>query len=137
MNEWLMILSMAWSTTLFAVGGTKGKYWRRFVLPIGLAGMALLNHHWWVCLAYAVILSAFLHLGYGDRCSWLKRAFIFTGYGCAALVFALTWWALIVPLVCLGLFKASNSRLTEKSFPWKVCEAGMGFLIGAAYCSAV
>jgi hypothetical protein len=137
MNEWLQILTMVWSAGLFAVGGTRGKYWRRFVLPAGLAGVASLYAPWWTCIGYCVTTMAVLHLGYGDRCSWLKRSLIFTGYGVTSLWFGLSWWVIVVPSVCMALFFLSNFKLTEKSFSWKLIECLWGFLIAAAFVAAL
>lgn len=142
MSEWIMILAVIWCVGLFAAGGTdlngKGYKWlRRFILPAGLSGIALLFSTWWACLAYTVTLSAFLHLGYGSRCSWLKRALIFIGYGFSALWFGWTWWAVATPILLLVAFWLSNFKPSEKTMFWKAWEMLAGFLIAVTFINAV
>ena len=143
MSEWLMIACMLWSGGLMAAGGTHipgigGQKWlRRYLLPAGLGAVALFYAPWWAILGYTATLSAFLCMGYGDRASWLYRAFIFAGYGAASLWLGWSWWVVITPVVCAVLFALSNNRLTERAFVWKIAEVGMGFLIGAAFIAAI
>jgi len=142
MSEWLMILSTLIGVGAFAAGGTdlngRGFKWiRRFLMPACLAGIALLYAPWWACLGYAVTLSAFLHMGYGDRCSWLKRAFIFTGYGFSALWFGWTWWAVVTPVLLLIAFWLSNFKPTANTMFWKAWEMLAGFLIAVTFINAV
>lgn len=141
-NEWIMIAVTLWSTGLFAAGGTdingKGHKWlRRFILPAGLGAIAILYAPWWACLAYSVTLSAFLHLGYGSRCSWLKRAFIFAGYGLSTLWLGWTWWVVITPVLCLLAFWLSNFKPTAGTFYWKAVEAMYGFMIAVTFINAL
>lgn len=141
-NEWTMILTIIIGTGLFPAGGTdlngRGYKWlRRFLMPACLGGIALLYSTWWACLGYAVTLSAFLHLGYGSRCSWLKRAFIFTGYGFSAFWLGWTWWAVITPVLCLLAFWLSNFKSTASTFYWKAVEAMYGFMIAVTFINAL
>jgi hypothetical protein len=138
MNEWLMILVTLWNCGLFAAGGTdlngRGYKWlRRFLMPIGLGGVALLYAPWWACIGYAVTLSFFLHLGYGERATWLYRAFIFTGYGVSALCFGFSGWMVVTPILCLLAFWLSNQKQSAGMFFWKAVEMLYGFLIAVTY----
>jgi len=137
MSEWMMMLAITASTALFAIGGTGYKWARRFVLPVLLGGIALLYAPWWACVGYGATLSVHLCMGYGESSSWLKRAFVFSGYGTSALWLGWSWWVVITPVLCLILFILSNNRLTEKSFTWKIVEAGYGFLLGAGFIGAL
>jgi hypothetical protein len=143
MNEWLMLLSMLLGAGLFAAGGTDipgigGQKWiRRYILPLSLAGIALIYAPWWKCLGYAVTLSAFLHMGYGSKTGWLYRALIFIGYGLSALWLGFTWWVFIVPAMCSLLFLCSNWKATSSSFEWKICEAWFGMCIAVSFISAL
>lgn len=143
MNEWLIILAVLLSAGLFAAGGTHidgigGQKWlRRFLMPICLGGLATLYAPWWACLGYALTLCFFLHLGYGDKATWLYRIFIFTGYGLSALWFGLSWWVPTIPVVCAAIFLLSNWKTTASSFVWKFCELSMGFCIGCGFVSSI
>ena len=141
-NEWHMILAVLWSVGLFAAGGTdlngKGHKWiRRFILPIGLGALALLYAPWWACLGYTATLSAFLHMGYGSKASWLYRAFIFTGYGASALWFGWSGWVIATPILCLLAFWLSNQKQSESMFFWKSVEMLFAFLIAVTFINSL
>ena len=142
MNEWLMILAVTFSVATFAAGGTdlngRGHKWlRRFILPIGLGALALLYAPWWACLGYTATLSAFLHLGYGSKASWLYRAFIFTGYGASALWFGWSGWVIATPILCLLAFWLSNQKQSESMFFWKSVEMLFAFLIAVTFINSL
>ena len=137
-----MIAVTLWSVGLFAAGGTdlngKGHKWfRRFVMPLGLAGVSLMYAQWWQSLLYSVTLIAFLHMGYGSKASWWYRVFIFAGYGASCLWLGWTWWSVIIPPVLLVMFILSNIKLTAQTFYWKACEMSMGFLLAISFCDAI
>lgn len=135
-----MILVMSVSGILFALGGTeipttgRGYKWlRRFVMPVFLAGIALLYAPWWACVGYGLTTSVALHMGYGDRCSWLKRAFIFISYGVTSLWFGFSWWIAITPALLALLFLASNWKPLASTVFWKSWEFLAGVLIALCF----
>jgi hypothetical protein len=137
MNEVLMLVVILVSIALFSIGGMGWKGVRRFVLPIVLGITASFYVEWWQCVGYAVTLSALLCLGYGERASWLYRLAIFIGYGAVSLWFGFSWWVLVTPIACAGMFILSNNPLTAQSFVWRIVEAGMGFLISAGFIGSI
>jgi hypothetical protein len=137
MNEFIQIAVLSISLALFALGGTGFKWMRRYVLPIAFGILGAFLASWWQGLGYAVTLCAFLCMGYGEKASWWYRALIFTGYGASSLWFGWSYWLIVTPVVCLGLFWLSNFKPTASSFGWKCVEAAYGFLIAASYISAL
>jgi hypothetical protein len=138
MNEWLMIGCMAWCSVLFAVGGTKGKYWRRHVLPAGLLAVALISGViWWKAIGMALSLVAVLSMGYGSGSPYWKKAITFAGYGVAFLWIGLSWWQIITPVMCLLIFRLSNWKPMANTFFWKACEYIYGTLLGITFISCL
>jgi hypothetical protein len=137
MNEWAIIAIVPVCAALFAIGGTGFKWVRRYVLPAGLGLLGAFLASWWQGLGYALTLCLFLCMGYGDRCPWWRRVLIFTGYGLSALWFGWSWWVLVIPVACSGLFLLSNLKPTASSFVWKLAELSMGFLIGCGFVSSI
>lgn len=144
MNEWLMDFAMVWCVGLFAAGGTHiegvgGQKWlRRYLLPAGLAIIALLSHVlWWQCLGLATTLMVVLSLGYGSKTPYWVKSLVFLCYGLAFLWIGWSWWVVITGPLCLALFVFSNLRLTRGSFHWRICEGGMGFLLSAGFIAAM
>jgi hypothetical protein len=123
---------------LFALGGTKGKYWRRFVLPLFLALGCVLSHiTWWQASIYAILLCVALIQGYGEKASYFKKFIIFCAYsGCSAVI-GLSWWLLIAPVVLILSFAASNWKPLASTFFWKAAEFLMGTLIAISLIAAV
>jgi hypothetical protein len=137
-NEWLAILIMTLSGALFAIGGTGWKPARRYVLPVLLAVTAYFSHiSWWQCLGMAVTLIVALSAGYGERTPYWRKALVFAGYGLSFLWIGWTWWIVITPVVCLGLFWLSNNKLTARTFFWKAVELLYGALIGITFIVAI
>jgi len=143
-NEWTIIYAVILSAGLFAAGGTevkktgRGYKWiRRFILPALLCLIAWPFAPYWAVIGFGATLCVFLHLGYGDRCSWPKRAFIFAGYGLSSLWIGWSWWAVLTPAACCALFFLSNLKSTASDFQWKLCELSFGFLIGCTFVAAI
>jgi len=142
-NEWIQIAVLVWCVFLFPAGGTDipkigGQKWlRRILMSIGLGVLAGLLTTWWQGVGYALTLFGVLSCPYGSKTPYWLKALVFTGYGATSLWFGYSWWLLITPILCLGLFFFSNLKLTAKSFPWKICEGAMGFLVAAAYIAAI
>lgn len=136
-SEMTMIYVMAVSLALFALGGTGFKWARRYILPayLGLVGASVAP--WLACVGYTITLCLFLCLGYGERASWWYRALIFTGYGASSLWLGWSWWVVITPPVCLGLFFLSDWKITSNSFTWKCVEGAYGFLVACCYINAI
>lgn len=144
MNEWLQILTLVWCVLLFPAGGTqvsekiKGQKWlRRILMSIGLGLLTGWLTTWWQGIGYALTVFGITTCPYGSRTPYWLKAVVFTGYGATSLWFGYSWWLLVTPCVCTGLFFLSNFKLTAKSFPWKICESAFGFTIGASCIAAI
>lgn len=138
MNEWMMIITMALCSTLFAVGGTKGKYWRRYVLPAGLAVIAVLSGViWWKVIGLTLSLIIALSSGYGSNSSYWKKALVFSTYGLVFLWLGFSYWVIITPILCLLIFRLSNWKPMANTFFWKACEYVYGTLIGITFISTI
>jgi len=136
--EIISIICMGSGVILFALGGTGFKWARRFLLPAILAGMALLSGFaWWACLGYAVAQAVTLCLPYGERTPYPVKGLVFASYALPSLFFGFTAWQIILGAGCFGFFIMSNWDKTARSFPWKICEAGMGFLLGATISALI
>lgn len=138
MNKELFIVVIpVLSGFLFSLGGTeitekiKGQKWiRRFVLPFAIMfPSSLIIFSWWQSLIVAIIACIVFHLGYGDRASWIKKFFIFAGYGLISLPIGLSWWNLFTAAGCFILMLLSQ-KVMPKTFTWKICELSFGVLIG-------
>lgn len=137
-NEFLMIGCMGSGTMLFPLGGTGFKWARRFVLPAILGLLAFFNGFvWWSCIAYAVAQAVTLCLPYGERTPYWIKALVFTSYALPSFLFGFCVWQIFLVLGCFGLFALSNWDKSASSFPWKICEAGMGFLLGATISALI
>ena len=129
--EWLMIVSMGIGGILFAVGGTGPKWVRRYVMPFALgvtayfAGIEL-----WRCIAFWLTLTGTLHLGYGEKLPYWRKALTFIAYVLPTLFIGFTPWQPTAVLIMLGLFALSNWKLSADMFVWKICEFLMGSSLG-------
>lgn len=139
MGEWNFVLVPPLSAFLFAFGGRKWKFMRRYVLPtvIGLAGL-IARENIILVITAMVLLSISLHLGYGDS-SWLARklgtvprAFLLTGalYGAPSALFGVWYGFLVTGFVfyTFGWLSRKFNKLT-----WAFVEATIGFSIGVVY----
>lgn len=137
-KEIIMIVCMGSGVILFALGGTGFKWARRFLLPAILAGMALLNGFaLWACVGYAVTQSVTLCLPYGSRTPYALKAVVFISYALPSFFFGFTIWQIFLATGCFGLFVFSNWDKSASSFPWKIAEAGMGFLLGTTIAALI
>jgi hypothetical protein len=131
-----MIGVLAWCSVLFAVGGTKGKYWRRFVLPSGLLVIAILSHViWWKSVLMTISLIVALSLGYGERTPYKWKAAVFSTYGLSFLWIGWSWWIVLCPVLCFLLFCLSNWKPTESMFSWKWIEFVYGLFLAVTFIS--
>lgn len=136
--EWLMIAYVVFGAFLFAAGGTQisskigGQKWiRRFLLPFIFGIITYFGGFiWWkalgVCLGYILV----FHFGYGEKKPWWYRLLIGVSYSLPSLFLGITLWQILIPIIFIGMFLLSNWRKTAKEFPWKVCEASYGGIIG-------
>jgi len=140
------ILLVTSSVGLFALGGTGGwkfgtKAWRRYVLPIVVvvilsAGMGIDIK---VALACGGTLCGVLHLGYGDRTSWLVRIGVFASYAAPPIWLVRgRWvefgvWIGITSVVLTLAFLASRNAKLQWVIKWKVWEMLAGFCIAASF----
>jgi len=136
--EWWMIAVMTLSGAMFAIGGTGPKYVRRFILPVLLGVIALLNHQiWWACLGYASTQILTLCLPYGSKTPYWLKAVTFITYALPSLFFGFSYWQIITPVVCIGIFFLSNQKWSSNTFVWKICEFIMGLMVGLCFVGTV
>lgn len=133
-----MIIVLMVSTGLFAAGGTGPKWARRFVLPLFFAVIALLSHvELWRAGCLAISLCIALCLPYGSKTPFWGKCLTFSTYGLVFLWIGWSWWVVLLPAGCIGLFFLSNNKLTEQSFGWKIVEGAMGFGLGATLITCI
>lgn len=144
MSEWLMILVMAFSGALFAAGGTHikgigGQKWiRRFGIPVFLFVITrALDVYLFGSIAMALTLCIALHMGYGERTPYWRKALVFAGYGLPFLFIGWSWWIVIMPIVCLVMFRLSNWKPMATTFYWKCVEFLYGTLIAVTLIGAI
>jgi hypothetical protein len=138
MSEWLEILTMTVSGSLFAIGGTKGKFWRRYVLPLFLAFICVLSLvSWWQSSLYAVGLCVALSCGYGERTAYWLKFLIFCAYSGVSLCIGFSWWVIITPVILILLFFASNWKPLASTVFWKAWEFIAGTLIGISLIASI
>jgi hypothetical protein len=137
-SEIAMIICMTSGVGLFALGGFRWKWMRRFLFPGILGLMAFLSGFpVLLCVGYAVAQAITLCLPYGERTPYALKAVVFASYALPSLLFGFTIWQIFLALGCFGLFVLSNWDKSAKSFPWKICEAGMGGLLGATIAALI
>ena len=131
MGEWNYIILAPLCAALFAIGGTGYKWARRYVMPVCIAAIAMLNGiSWYMSALSCVLLIIALCLPYGDslphKFRWVIRYLVILSYFAALLPLGLTAFPLITAAVGCSLFYASiRGWLT-----WKIVELTLGFLIG-------
>lgn len=142
--ELWMVWMPAISALLFALGGSqisdtiKGQKWtRRFVLPAILGISVGFSVSWWQGLLLGCFACAMFHQGYGDRASWLKKAFIFLGYSVISAPIGLSFWNIPIFFWCWVGMWISQTKWGGSTLQWKVWESGTGYLIGQTVAFAL
>ena len=145
MTELNMIITMALSSVLFALGGTEipkfgrgFKICRRYLLPAFLAFICVLSHvSWWQALGYGLSAIVALSLGYGSSSPYWKKVLVFSSYGLVSLWVGFSWWVVATPIIATSLFFFSNWKPTASSFFWKSAEFLYGSLVGISLIAAL
>ena len=131
MQEIIMILMMTLGVLLFTLGGYKWKWMRRYLMPV-LFGILIYFYGgmelWRIILSMGILIGV-MTLPYGDSTPWILKFLVGCSYTLPALVFGFSVWVIVTPIFFITLFIMSNWSLTDKQFPWKVCEGLMGFII--------
>lgn len=137
MNEWLQIIILAMSASMFAIGGTGLKWVRRFALPLLLAVVFFAaGSDGRRAILLGVSLCCSFHLGYGDRTKYGQKFLVFVTYSASTLWIGLTWWQIALPILLWSLFVLSNLRQTAIMFQWKFVEFMYGALVAQTIISA-
>jgi hypothetical protein len=144
MNEWLIITIYALSSILFAAGGTHisvigGQKWlRRLLLPVLLASGAYCSHEHVLAIAgYALMMIVALSMGYGTGKRLGMRVMVFIGLFLPSMVFGVTIWQALSPVLVTILFYLSNNKLWSESVPHKLWEFVTGLLIGITFVASI
>lgn len=134
---------------LWMLAGFNWKPWRRYILPTVLLILLLMYPVlWWKAMLSAITLCAVSSLGYGTSHPYIiprtiagkwrySKLMVAVAYNLPALVLGYTWFFIILPVVFMLTFWASNSGATEKDFTWKVCEGWTGMLIACSIIAAL
>lgn len=128
------LLAFIIGATLWRLGGWKGKWIRRYLLPfIAVISNKIEKSKLRKLLLFAMMVASF-SLGYGEKrpywykflvgCSWVVPKLIFLGF---------SWFAVIVPFVWIILFWLSNHKPYSNVFKWHVVEVLIGGCVGMAY----
>ena len=139
MKEWLQLGALVSGSVCFAIGGMHGgRIVRRYILPLLLAGFAyLLEATMWKCISSGLVLMVSLHLGYGEKVPWWRKALVWLLYSASTLFFGFTVWQVISPIAMACLFILSNFKGTSSSFFWKGVEFFWGALIAVTMLGAI
>ncbi|MFA5100361.1 MAG: hypothetical protein WC547_05725 [Candidatus Omnitrophota bacterium] len=136
-KELFMVFVPGISWILFSLGGaqisdkTPGwKGWRRFILPAVYLAAVIMVFQWWQAALVTGTAVAVYTFPYGDRTSWPLKALVGLGYGLISLPIGLSWWNVITAIGFIALFALSNTKITAKTFTWKICEGLFGLLVG-------
>jgi hypothetical protein len=137
-RELFMVFVPGISWILFALGGTQisakvpgWKGWRRFILPaVYTTAVLIAGYWWWLATLVGIVAMIVYSFPYGDRTPWVIRFCVGCCYGIISAPIGLSWWNVITVVVFVGLFILSNTRVTARTFTWKVCEGFFGLLVG-------
>ena len=134
MIELYMIIAMTAGGLLFALGGWKWKWIRRYLLPVVLGVLCLLaGKEPWRCGVLWIGLTGAFHLGYGHDKPYLMKLLVGISFALPTLVMGFTIFQILVPLGFLLLFRLSNWKPLSGEFSWKICEfltgAGIGVIV--------
>lgn len=131
MGEWNYMLLMPISSLLFMLGGYKWKWIRRYILPVFLGTIALINGViWWKVASLVLGTGLVFHLPYGDSIDWTLRVMIGCLYGIMLTPLGLTIWQPILVVTWILMFVLSRLKSTQGVVAWKIWEGTIGFLIG-------
>lgn len=134
MNELQIFIMVISGAILFRLGGWVNKAFRRYLMPLVFAGVL-----WWAgfaiwqCLASMVLLSAALHLGYGQTKPFWYKLMVACSWVIPSLLLGYSLWLFITPIVFFVFFMLSNWKKTEQAFVWSVVEMFTGACIGTTY----
>ena len=139
--NWLMI---PWAGFLFGLGGYWWKPWRRWILPMSGAYLAMLyGVPIWRCLAYLFSTLAVFSIGYSpDRYGLLMVAVCGALYGLTP-IWLFKWDGLwrspmltTVSVTCV-LFTGMTWASLHLGWPWKIVEIAIGMVHGLWVALAV
>jgi len=137
-KEILMIICMTSGGLLFALGGYRWKWMRRFVLPVVLGGCALLaGIEWWRCLVMASLMIGALCLPYGERTPYWAKFLVGISFISPTFLLGFNVWQIITPICFIGMFVLSNTKWWSGQFQWKLVEFITGGLIGVTVAQLI
>lgn len=130
-RELLSILAYTFGTGGYAIGGWRWKWIRRELTP-AIWGLLLLVSGFtlWKVLLFIILQDLTFRLPYGEKTPYWVKTIVGISYAMPSLLFGLSFWQLVVPVVFISYFALSNWKPTASTFSWKICEGTVGFQIG-------
>jgi len=119
--------------SLWRMGGVKGKWWRRYILPFCITIYTLIVKQNFIYLLMFPLLAGAFSLPYGEKHPYWQKFLAGLAWILPAVIFNQTWIALIVPFIWIGLYKLSNTKPYSNIFLWWVVEVLVGGMIGVSY----
>lgn len=134
MTEPLILVLLIGIPLLYSLGGMIWKGFRRYGIPLLIAGVMIVsgNVAWKTVLAVVLTCGA-LHLGYGESSNWLKKILYAVAISIPTFLVAFNFWAFVLPVVFIGTFILSNTPKWQNIFNWRICEAMVGFALGIVW----
>jgi hypothetical protein len=140
--ETLQLALIVGSIILWSSGGMFWKPFRRYFLPFYLTIIGLFIHYSAYGIDLKVIWSGLAlcivtHLPYGEKTPYPIKFLVGCSYALSTLPLGFTIWQLVLPIVFIVTFWLSNTKKWQGEFPWRVCEALTGGLIGIIWAVKV
>lgn len=133
-----MIASMTISGLFGSLGGTVWKPLKRFFLPSILGLIAFLTGFlWWKAIIYALLTIGAFCLPYGEKRPYWFKFLVGCAFVVPTLIFGLTIWQIITPIVWIVFFRLSNAKILGNEFVWKICEFVSFSLIGITLAALI
>ena len=125
-RELAYIILLPLGSLLWMLGGWKWKSWRRFVLPVAIAGVCLMFGVDSIRAGIVVVLCGIsFSLPYGENSTWKMRIITALSFGIVGMPLGLNLLQALPPIVFLSGWVLSNKYKLQ----WKICEALTGLFV--------
>ena|SRR3990167_4523217 len=134
MTESLTLILLIVTPLLYSLGGMFFKPIRRYGIPLLFIVASLLSGSFSIKVVLSILLlCGALHLGYGEKSSWLKKVIYAVAITAPSLIIRFNFWAVILPVVFLGTFYLSNKPKWQYIFNWRISEFLTSGVLGVLY----